>query len=115
MDDATRRKLEDRARTSSLEVERQRGRASWSSDAGLAPTMDGLVAGYKAGAASGIAGAMLVYTLHLQTELFGSMSTGGKVWLVCIAGMAGFFINSEQAVVGSDARAKAAIGSPQAR
>ena len=95
---------------SAATIEQQRSRTDWkASGQGRAfnPTIDGLVAGTRSGLLTGAASAAVIYALHLRTSLFRTMSPGGKVWLVCVGAMAGFFVTSEQAVVGSDARERA--------
>lgn len=101
---AARAVQERRYAVSDEEVLRQRARTSWSLN--LRPTMDGLEAGAYWGAITGSVGSLAIYALHRQSTFVRNSSTAGKVWLACVAGMAGFFINSEQAVVGTDARAR---------
>ena len=91
------------------EVDRQRSRANWASAGvgrdGFNPTTNGLVAGVQSALMSGTVGGVLVYAAHRMSDTVRMQSAGGKVWLVAIFTMAGFFVSSEQAVAGSDARA----------
>ena len=97
------------------EHDRQRRRTNWQAagidDRRVNPTFDGLAAGSKYGALSGVLGGTTVFMLHrLGPSWFRGISIGGKVWIVTVAAMAGFFVCSEQAVVGTEARAKAIGG-----
>ena len=95
------------------ELERQRRKTSWQAsedEVALNPTVEGFRAGGKWGCITGAVGGVAVYALHLVgPRWFRQVSTGGKVWLVTATAMAGFFVCSEQAVVGTDARARAAV------
>ena len=92
-------------------VQRQRARTSWADSqrpGGANPTWDGLMAGCRAGSIYTLVGLAVVASATHMSPLFRSGSSpGGRAWLVCTAGMAGFFFNAEMAVVGSDARDKA--------
>ena len=98
-------------------VQQQRARTSWSEQRsdGVSPTWDGLLAGSTYGVLASLGGLAVVTAATLGSPAFRAASSpGGRAWLVCTCGMAGFFVNSEMAVVGSDARAKArARANPQ--
>lgn len=90
-------------------VQQQRSRASWSAarSDGVNPTYDGLLAGAKSGAILTIVGLAAVGAATVMSPAFRTASSpGARAWLVCTAGMAGFFFNSEMAVVGTDARSR---------
>jgi len=97
------------------EIERQRRRASWQAaddGRGLNPTADACSAGFKWGSLSALVGAGAIGAGHRFSPAVRRISLAGKVWLVSIAAMAGFFVSSEQAVVGTDARERAAAARP---
>ena len=93
-------------------VQRQRARTSWTypqREDGINPTLDGLLAGTKYGVVSTLLAVGAVSAGNFYSPAFrASLSPGGKAWLICTVGMAGFFINSEMAVVGTEARERAA-------
>ena len=62
------------------------------------PTMEALIAGCKWGVATTAAGGLLVMALNKTTALRFA-SPAGKAWLVTAAGMGGFLVASEKAVV----------------
>ena len=104
-----------RQRTASIDadvVRVQRARTSWSEgqrENGANPTWDGLVAGARYGALYTFAGLAIVGGATMGSPAFrAASSAGGRAWLVCTIGMAGFFFNSEMAVVGTHARDKTA-------
>ena len=105
--------LEARRRSGSSAdiVQQQRSRTSWANPQradGANPTWDGLIAGAKYGVLFSLAGVATVGAATIASPAFRSASSaGGRAWLVCTFGMAGFFVNSEMAVVGTDARTKA--------
>ena len=106
--------LEARRQSSSVAaadvVRQQRQRTAWGerrSD-GANPTWDGMLAGLRGGTIYTFVGIAAIGGLTLYSPGFRAASSpGGRVWLVCTAGMAGFFFNSEMAVGGSEAREKA--------
>lgn len=93
-------------------VAMQRSRTSWADSQradGSNPTHDGLIAGAKHGALYALVGFSVVGAATMLSPAFRTASSaGGRAWLVCTAGMAGFFINSEMAVVGTEVRERAA-------
>lgn len=92
-------------------VQRQRARTSWADSqrpGGANPTWDGLISGCRAGSIYTLVGlAVVASATHISPLFRSGSSPGGRAWLVCTAGMAGFFFNAEMAVVGSEAREKA--------
>ena len=96
-------------------VEQQRSRTSWATSP---TTGKGFGAGARAGAATATIGTVLMFIWHWrggrQTglkdyhSLSPPVSVSGKVWLVTAAALAAFFVASEQAVVGTEAREQAA-------
>ena len=103
-----------RAATASIDaIDQQRARTAWANTQaradGANPTYDGLIAGTRSGALHALVGLAAVSAATVGSPTFrAATSPGARAWIVCIVGMAGFFINSEMAVVGSDARDKAA-------
>ena len=92
-------------------IEQQRNRTTWNASRtdGANPTLDGLHAGAKSGTVFAVVGSVVVGVATAMSPGFrASTSPGVRAWLVCTAGMAGFFLNSEMAVVGTEAREKAA-------
>ena len=104
--------LEERYRRAGGDsIEHQRARTSWAGQRadGANPTLDGFIAGSKYGLLSTLLGLAVVGAATVGSRRFReSSSPGGRAWLVCTFGMAGFFINSEMAVVGTEAREHAA-------
>ena len=104
--------LEERYRRAGGDtIEHQRARTSWAGQRadGANPTLDGLIAGTKAGLLGTAIGLAVVGAATVGSRSFRAASSpGSRAWLVCTFGMAGFFINSEMAVVGTEAREHAA-------
>lgn len=106
--------LKSRAEADS--IEQQRSRTDWQSS----PTTGrGFGAGLRAGALTGVFGGIVMGVWHWRStrvvlhandyhSLKPPISASGKVWLVTAAALAAFFVASEQAVVGTEARDLAA-------
>ena len=112
------------AGTAPEEIERQRNRTVWQ----VSPsTGRGLEAGVRAGAITGVLCGIAAFLWHWRTTRTASalsrdyqgltppVSKSGKVWLVTAAALAAFFVASEQAVVGTEARHKDAQREGQGR
>ena len=112
------------AGTTPEEIERQRNRTVWQ----VSPsTGRGLEAGVRAGAITGVLCGIAAFLWHWRTTrtvsalsrdyqgLTPPVSKSGKVWLVTAAALAAFFVASEQAVVGTEARHKDAQREGQGR
>lgn len=71
--------------------------------AGRDPFREGSAAGFSSGSAAAALASTAIFGLGrlAPASRISRMAPGGKAWLVCIAGMAGFFTSSEFAVVGS--------------
>lgn len=91
------------------DIAAQRSRTDWAQSGRdlINPTTEGFRAGITSGVVTGLIGALVVYGAHRISDPTRPFKpTTGKTWLVCVFAMAGFFISSEQAVVGTEARAK---------
>eukprot|EP00966_Prymnesium_polylepis_P221600 5126918-Prymnesium_polylepis.1 len=68
-------------------------------DSSRDPLREGLAAGAKCGAVTTLLGAGAVHLLRRRLALWAHVTPAGNAFIVATAGMAGFFVASEKAVL----------------